>query len=383
MCGINLAFDYNVVVNTIVLTVFQFLFSHFLYKLKSVFSIFYSILFTCLVSVTEFIVLEVDAIISGGSSRDFINDVASYIILIILSKSLLFGFLKIISFIINKFRSIEKTYITSLIYPFSLLIVVTIFGLVSYYGNPSDRLRLIIAISTMLLSILVIGSCILQQKQSQNEKELSELKAIKQAQETDNKYYDILERQNNNLMVYAHDTKNHLQAIRNMTEDESIIEYLERLTDDLNQYSRHASSGNHNLDVIINKYITECEIKGVEFTYDVRLSNLAGVQMFDLVSILGNLLDNALESAEKSAGKSIRLQTDHRNTYDVIMVTNSCDAKPLAQGNSLKSSKADKKQHGLGIKSIKSALKNYDGDYNWEYDEQNKEFTSTVMILRK
>ena len=105
--------------------------------------------------------------------------------------------------------------------------------------------------------------------------------------------------------------------------------------------------------------------------------------MFDLVSILGNLLDNALESAEKSTGKSIHLQTDHRNTYDVIIVTNSCDIKPLAQGNSLKSSKADKKQHGLGIKSIKSALKSYDGDYNWEYNEQSKEFIATVMILRK
>ncbi len=383
MCGINLALDYNFIVNAIILTLFQFLFSHFLYKLKWVFSLFYSILFTCLVAITELIVLEVDAIVSGGASRDFLNDTGSYIILIVLSKSLLFIFLKFISLIINKFRSNDKAHITSLLYPISLLIVISVFGLVSYYGNPSDKLRLLVALSAMLLTTLVIGTCILQQKQSQKEKELSELKSIKQAQETDNKYFEILERQNNNLMVYAHDTKNHLQAIRNMTDDESIIEYLERLTDDLNKYSRHASSGNHNLDVIINKYVTECEIKGVTFDYDVRLSNLSGIQMFDLVSILGNLLDNALESAEKSAEKSIHLQTDHRNTYDVIVVTNSCDVKPVTLGENLKSSKANKKQHGLGIKSIKSALKNYDGDYNWEYDEQNNEFISTVMILRK
>ena len=383
MCGINLAFDYNVIVNIIVLTSFQFLFSHFLYKLKWVFSLFYSILFTCLVTLTELIVLEIDAFTSGGSSRDFINDASSYIILTVLCKSLLFLFIKIISLVINKFHSNDKAHIISLIYPFSLLIVITIFGLVSYYGNPSEKLRLLIAISAIILTALVIGTCILQQKQLQNETELVELRAIKQAQETDNKYFEILEHQNNSLMVYAHDTKNHLQAIRNMTDDENIIEYLERLTADLNKYSRHASSGNHNLDVIINKYITECEIKGVEFTYDVRLSNLSGVQMFDLVSILGNLLDNALESAEKSEEKSIHLQTDHRNTYDVIVVTNSCDVKPLAQGNVLKSSKANKKQHGLGIKSIKSSLKNYSGDYNWEYNEQNKEFISTVMILTK
>ena len=383
MCAINLALDYNFIVNIIVLTSFQFLFSHFLYKLKWVFSLFYSILFTCLVTITELIVLEIDAFTSGGSSRDFINDASSYIILTVLCKSLLFLFIKIISLVINKFHSNDKAHIISLIYPFSLLIVITIFGLVSYYGNPSEKLRLLIAISAIILTALVIGTCILQQKQSQNETELVELRAIKQAQETDNKYFEILEHQNNSLMVYAHDTKNHLQAIRNMTDDENIIEYLERLTDDLNKYSRQASSGNHNLDVIINKYITECEIKGVEFTYDVRLSNLSGVQMFDLVSILGNLLDNALESAEKSEEKSIHFQTDHRNTYDVIIVTNSCDTKPVTQGNVLKSSKANKKQHGLGIKSIKSSLKNYSGDYNWEYDEKNKEFISTVMILRK
>ena len=383
MCAINLALDYNFIVNIIVLTLFQFLFSHFLYKLKWVFSLFYSILFTCLVTITELIVLEIDAFTSGGSSRDFINDASSYIILTVLCKSLLFLFIKIISLVINKFHSNDKAHIISLIYPFSLLIVITIFGLVSYYGNPSEKLRLLIAISAIILTALVIGTCILQQKQSQNETELVELRAIKQAQETDNKYFEILEYQNNNLMVYAHDTKNHLQAIRNMTDDENIIEYLERLSADLNKYSRQASSGNHNLDVIINKYITECEIKGVSFDYDVRLSNLSGVQMFDLVSILGNLLDNSLESAEKSAGKSIHLQTDHRNTYDVIIVTNSCDTKPVTQGNVLKSSKANKKQHGLGIKSIKSALKNYSGDYNWEYDEKNKEFISTVMILTK
>lgn len=383
MCAINLAFDYNFIVNITVLTLFQFAFSHFLYKLKRVFSLFYSVLFTCLVAITEIIILEIDAIISGGSSRDFINDVSSYIILIILSKSLLFIFLKTISLVINKFRSNDKAHIIYLIYPVSLLIVLFVFCLFSSKGNPSEKLRLLIAISAMLLTVSVIATCILQQKQSQSETELLELRAIKQAQETDNKYFEILEHQNNSLMVYAHDTKNHLQAIRNMTDDENIIEYLERLSADLNKYSRQASTGNHNLDVIINKYITECEIKGVEFTYDVRLSNLSGVQMFDLVSILGNLLDNALESAEKSTGKSIHLQTDHRNTYDVVVVTNSCDTKPVTQGNSLKSSKANKKQHGLGIKSIKSALKNYSGDYNWEYDEQNKEFVSTVMILTK
>lgn len=383
MCGINLAFNYNVVVNLIVFLIFHFIFNFTLYKNKIIPSLIYTFIIYAVVFFSEVMVIWVVSAFTEDKFYSFVDNPFQYIIVLSVSKSTMFFILKFISNIITK--TVRKQNISFLLFlfPAILLITCTIFLVIAFSLELSYTLKILLSVLCIVMLLVVIGSCMVQQREIQKDEELSELRAIKQAQETDNKYFEILEHQNNSLMVYAHDTKNHLQAIRNMTDDENIIEYLERLTDDLNKYSRHASSGNHNLDVIINKYITECEIKGVEFTYDVRLSNLSGVQMFDLVSILGNLLDNALESAEKSTGKSIHLQTDHRNTYDVIIVTNSCDTKPVTQGNSLKSSKANKKQHGLGIKSIKSALKNYDGDYNWEYDEQNKEFISTVMILRK
>lgn len=383
MCGINLAFDYNTFVNLIAFIIFHFAFNFVLYKNKIIPSLIYSFILYAVVFFSEVMVIWVISAFAEDDFFSFVENPFQYLILITVSKSAMFFILKLISNIIMKTVKRQKISFLLFLFPVILLLACGIFLIISFSLELSYTIKILLSVLCVVMLLVVIGSCMVQQRETQRDEELSELYAIKQAQETDNKYFEILERQNNNLMVYAHDTKNHLQAIRNMTEDENIIEYLERLTDDLNKYSRHASSGNHNLDVIINKYITECEMKGVEFTYDVRLSNLAGVQMFDLVSILGNMLDNALESAEKSTGKSIRLQTDHRNTYDVIMVTNSCDTKPLAQGNSLKSSKTDKKQHGLGIKSIKTALKGYDGDYNWEYNEQNKEFVATVMILRK
>ena len=383
MCGINLAFDYNTVVNLIAFVVFHFVFNFVLYKNKIIPSLIYAFILYTVVFFSEVMVIWVISAFAEDDFFSFVDNPFQYLILITVSKSSMFFILKLISNIIMKTVKRKKISFLLFLFPVILLIACGIFLVILFSLELSYTLKILLSVLCVVMLLVVIGSCMVQQRETQRDEELSELRAIKQAQETDNKYFEILEHQNNSLMVYAHDTKNHLQAIRNMTDDENIIEYLERLTADLNKYSRQASSGNHNLDIIINKYITECEIKGVRFDYDVRLSNLSGVQMFDLVSILGNLLDNALESAEKSTRKSIHLQTDHRNTYDVIVVTNSCDIKPLAQGNVLKSSKANKKQHGLGIKSIKSALKNYSGDYNWEYDEKNKEFISTVMILRK
>ncbi len=374
----------NPVVNIISFFIATIVFLCLTHQIKLKHSILQGFILTTIMFVTEMICSYSIALLLGtGTFFAYRENMLVFVLNSITTKIFFLVGCKICNHFILRKDKLYTTPFSYFLFSFTAILSMFIFILINVQYEFNDTLQVLI----IATSILIMGSLVVlfisHERNAVKNAEYMELKAIKQAQETDNKYYEILERQNNNLMVYAHDTKNHLQAIRNLIDDENAIEYLERLRDDLNEYSRHASSGNHNLDVIINKYVTECEIKGISFDYDVRLSNLSGVQMYDLVSILGNLLDNALEAAEKSADKSIHLQTDHRNTYDVIMVTNSCDSKPVTQGDNLKSSKANKKQHGLGIKSIKSALKNYDGDYNWEYNEQTKEFISTVMILRK
>ena len=131
---------------------------------------------------------------------------------------------------------------------------------------------------------------------------------------------------------------------------------------------------------MLNKYITESERKGISFEYDVKLANLGFVEDYDLVTIVGNLLDNALEAAEQSAEKKITLNTAKVNTYDSLTVTNSCDT-PLDKN--LKTTKKNKHMHGLGIKSIQKAVKKYEGELEWEYDESEKTFSITIILLSK
>jgi sensor histidine kinase YesM len=233
----------------------------------------------------------------------------------------------------------------------------------------------------LLLSSIVLF--ITYQRNIERENELFQLKNEMNRIETEKTYYDILEKQNQDLMMYVHDAKNHLTAIKSLNTDPQIEKYINQVTESLATYSKVSHSGNHTLDVIINKYITECEIKGVKFTFDIRLKNLSYVEDYDLVTILGNLLDNALESAEKSENREISLSIDYRNTYDVLIITNSCDVSPTTSHEKLLTTKSDKKLHGIGIKSVMKTLKKYNGDYDWEYDQQNKVFTSTVMLINK
>ncbi|MCR5783867.1 MAG: GHKL domain-containing protein [Clostridia bacterium] len=103
----------------------------------------------------------------------------------------------------------------------------------------------------------------------------------------------------------------------------------------------------------------------------------------DLVVIMGNLLDNAVDAAEKSEDKAILLETDNRNRYAVIVITNSCDSPPAASGEKLLSTKNDRTLHGIGLKTVKKTLQKYGGDYGWEYLPDEKKFIMTVMLSQQ
>ena len=118
--------------------------------------------------------------------------------------------------------------------------------------------------------------------------------------EHEKNYYDILDRQNQQLMIYAHDAKNHLAAIQGLSDDPQIRGYVDKLSVELEKYTQSCHSGNKLLDVILNRYVLECQKRGLAFEYNVKVCNLRDVEDMDLVTILVNLLDNAIGAAEKS-----------------------------------------------------------------------------------
>ncbi len=318
------------------------------------------------------IVSNVD--ISGYRDNDFI---ALYIV--ITSKGTFFLVCALLSRLLNK-ENYSKVPASFYLYPVSAILVITTFW---YINNDNKAYQILMLAVGALLLLSSIVLFITYQRNSEKENELFQLKNEINRIETEKTYYDILEKQNQDLMIFAHDAKNHLSAIKSLNTDSQIEKYINQMTESLATYSKVSHSGNHTLDVIINKYITECEIKGVKFTFDIRLKNLEYVEDYDLVTILGNLLDNALESAEKSEKREISLSTDYRNTYDILIITNSCDTQPKSVNEKLFTTKSDKKFHGVGLKSVTKTLKKYNGDYDWEYDQQNKVFTATVMITNK
>lgn len=248
-----------------------------------------------------------------------------------------------------------------MIMPIASVFALFAFRYISLETLLSDKANILCSISSLFLLISNIVVFFIYERSISNASELYELRSIKQNEEIEKQYFDILEQNNKDLKIFTHDIKNHLEQISNLTDNTEISTYISKLYGTVNQYNNVALSGNKTLDVIINKYHTLCANKSIDVTFNVKTANLIDIDNTDLTTILNNALDNAVESAEQSADKKISVDIYTKKLFEIIKIQNSCDKVPVTENKKLLTSKKEKALHGFGIESIKRTINHYDG----------------------
>lgn len=382
---LNVLGETSYVLNTCSMLVIHFLFILVCFRMDITTSAFYTIILCGLSTVLEFGTVSAISTLTGGQFTDINHDYMLLAMEIFICKSLYFIFSLLLLKLLNylKLSSPEKESahfpLNATVQPLLTLIIILAFYYVCMQEEISRQGQFLFALICIAGLVTTIFLVLYNMQQLKKEQEYMRMRSEVTQLEHEKNYYDILNRQNQQLMIYAHDAKNHLAAIQDLSDDPQIQGYVDRLTGELKRYTQSCHSGNKLMDVILNRYALECEKKGLRFDYDVKVCNLGDIEDMDLVTILGNLLDNAIEAAEKSLEKTVYLETSLRNHYQVILIQNSSLPPKEAHGR-LQTTKQDHAMHGFGIKSVAKSLKKYNGDLHWDYDEDDHLFTMTVMI---
>lgn len=377
---INLVFANTIWLNVLSFFIINIVFALFFFRVKLLKSIFYSALLNIFSAALEFATIFIVSVLFNVNIDDYNSNTVILIIEGIISKVLYFIVCLILLNFIKTDKNNTKFPLTLYAYPTSAVILLLTFWYICSQGTIDNKSQIVLAIASILLFGSTVILFISYQHSIEKENQYVLLKSENNRLQNEKTYYDILEHQNQQLLLYAHDAKNHLNTIKDLNTNPAIDTYIKKMYDNLINYSSVSNSGNMTLDVILNRYKTESKLKGIDFSFDIHLGNLAFVDDFDLVAILDNLLDNAMESAEKSNAKIISFETDRRNNHEVVIIFNSCDQKPIFHKNRLLTTKKDKVIHGLGLKSVAKTLKKYDGDIAWEYLENERQFVTTVMM---
>ena len=285
------------------------------------------------------------------------------------------------------FRSMQSTYQFSSFKDLLLFLVSCILLNVSGYmivNYPIANLDLVNLYSFLfigLIEIIFVMFSLLTRRLNKSREELVK-KEIESYSKTFNETMvkNIEESYKNNRKL-KHDLNNHLLAIelriKNGKQEEA-LDYIHKISQNITGI-KVLETENETLNYIINSKMMTMERHGIEFEYKM-LSSLKQLEVFDIVTIMGNLLDNAIEAQHDLIEKRyIKLYTEDIEGRTIIEIRNRCNRDKLTiKDGEFISTKKDKDHHGIGLGNVREVIKKYNGEY--KIDIQENEFVVWCKI---
>ena len=185
-----------------------------------------------------------------------------------------------------------------------------------------------------------------------------------------------------NLRRFRHDYKNHMIVINALLESGSTDrarEYINAMNADINGVLTKISTGNFVADAIINNKSVIAAGSGDKIQFDGQFPK-EGIADEDICTILANTLDNAIEAAAKIEGENIIfVEAVIRNRNFLLTVTNPViENVKIGRNNTVKTTKKNRSEHGIGTKNIQKAVSSYKGDMLLSCE--NNIFTTEIRL---
>lgn len=163
-----------------------------------------------------------------------------------------------------------------------------------------------------------------------------------------------------------HDFRHHNQNIETMLkkgEIQEALNYLKQYNDSLDEAKLSDFCPNITVNAILNSFCTKAKKNGISFSVKADTKEDAAISDMDFVAVLSNLLENALNGCIecKSDGEiKVNIRTVADKT--VIVCSNPCRNDISIENNMIKN-------RGIGIAGMLSAIRKYDGDIKYSYDD--------------
>ena len=194
----------------------------------------------------------------------------------------------------------------------------------------------------------------------------------------------VMQESSESLKAFRHDMQLHFAMLHNLAsaiEANEIVKYLSSLTEDMERSKIHCDTGNLALDSVINHKLRNIGKTDIQIDMDILMPPTIGIEISDIVTILGNLLDNAIDAVDKLANKwiSVTIKLVKGNLY--ILVKNPYEGEIRfkdGDDSELVSIKHGD-EHGYGLKNIRRAVDKYNGEL--KISTSNNVFAISMLLF--
>ncbi len=115
--------------------------------------------------------------------------------------------------------------------------------------------------------------------------------------------YDYQLQQSVAVRRFKHDLVNHIGVLRELMNEkktEEAKEYIDTIWNIQDEFDLKIHTGDSFLDIIVNYYLYLAQKENIEFVVSGKLTGKMHLEMFDLTTLVGNILQNAVEAAIKA-----------------------------------------------------------------------------------
>ena len=198
--------------------------------------------------------------------------------------------------------------------------------------------------------------------------------------ESEQAYYDEINRRYLESRKIHHDINNHLLAINTLIETgnlEQAKRYIFEVSEQLDLVTMPIKTGRDVLDALLFKKTEQATKKGANIVFEINSSlHNCSISDYDLCTIFGNILDNAIEAVNSGDRISVSIEKQYNMFY--IFCENAFHKELKRKGERILSTKKDFGSHGFGLTRIKDIAKHYGGDVN--ITAVNRVFRIEILI---
>lgn len=248
----------------------------------------------------------------------------------------------------------------------SLTIVIWMYGNIKFVNNDGNFHILLITICITSLSLLEF---LLFSKIFKNAKKEVEKDKLLYQYQIENKHYSQINELLDEMRIIRHNLKNSLiimDTYNKSNQKDKLQKYIDDLMANTNVFVV-PQIDNENIITSFLSYKTEqAHASGIKVSVDNRLTQPINIDKTDICQVIGNIMDNAIEANEKNSIRYINISIYDRDSYLIITSENPTNEPLLKKDNLILTSKKDKKNHGLGLRSIQKIAEKYEGSVQAE-----------------
>lgn len=315
---------------------------------------------------------------------ELVNSVFSLIIIVLIG----FIYKKVKSHIESKRLAMysRKSMIPMLIFvAFEIMLVV--FCLNDIVGNKGSARQQLIGMTLSVLSMISIGLlfAIVSYVKNTNDKIEKMLIIEKQMKELEVQYYETLLKKEDATKRYRHDMNNHFVCLDELMQDGDIQGarfYIKEMQEHMQHIKNYSfNTGNKMLNALLNYYVTQLD-ENVVVSVKGKFKKTVAISDTDMCTIFSNLIKNAVEAIQSCGQQKgfFSVEIDEGDKFAKVRIKNSMksDNLDLDKEGKFRTTKADKKNHGMGILNVKEAIQLNGG--NLQFYVAEKQFCSQVIL---